>query len=429
MRIRSLDELTTHDDRTLWFTPMGLSPGGGLPPDRAAYFQQEVIAGCDLVDIVPDETRQSFERLRELHSYGVLFYDAFTIAGDLTHFVAELALRERFIAYYDHQIPLVNKKTGEERPLAAPAFDAVDDALRTGSHKKGDWQIGAANKDARAFHGSMADLLEWARQSGLLPGQRSRGHDALWVRMRNTAAHPGFHRYGPVESARSIRNLAELINQLWGAPTPGGRIFPAAHERVVLAIAWREGEVSLSRPEALAGLDEPDGWTCAVVKAVPDDLHLDAFDAQYERTLYPADLLFGPASITETLDWVGEADFAPDAVEHLDRLFAVQILDGTVSPPRRPDVALGLAPHQRDGEWLLVRADSPLDAYGYGRVRTGLGDDPSPEALEGLDTLAATRVLHANDWATMAQHLERDLGVHAPAHPPVLRVPSWRWSD
>jgi hypothetical protein len=68
---------------------MGLSTGGKISPEDAAEFQQRCIATADLVSVVPESTRQSFERLRTLHSYGVLCYDAFTVAGDLSWVVPE----------------------------------------------------------------------------------------------------------------------------------------------------------------------------------------------------------------------------------------------------------------------------------------------------------------------------------------------------
>lgn len=429
MRIRTFDELTSPDDRTLHFTSMGLSTGGVLAPASAARFQQDVIAGCDLVEGAPEDTRNSFERLRELHSYGVLFYDAFTIAGDLALFVAELALRERFLAFYNHTIPLTKVNTGEEKPLLAPSFDVLDKALRKGIYKRGDWGVPVEGVKLRAFHGSMSDLFKWARDTALLPGQRSRRRDSFWVDMRNTVAHPHFHRFRPVESARSITDLAELINQLWGTPTPGGRLFPAARERTVQTIAWRPGQTSVGGYESLRFLEEPETWTCVVVRADAQDPNLEAFDAQFERTHNPTELLFGPGSIAEAIEWTKSADVTPDTIEHLDRLFAVQIQDGQASAPRRPEVALGLAPQERDGAWLLVRADHPIDAYGHGGAVAALGPDPSPEALASPINVATTALLDADDWATMADYLREDFGIETACRPPTVRVPSWRWPD
>ena len=35
----------------------------------------------------------------------------------------------------------------------------------------------------------------------------------------------------PVDAARMIGDVAEIISQLWGAPTPGGRLYPAPARR------------------------------------------------------------------------------------------------------------------------------------------------------------------------------------------------------
>jgi hypothetical protein len=64
VEIRSFADLITPDERTLRFTPLGLSTAGTLKPEAAAEFQQLTIASADLIEAVPDSVRQSFERLR-----------------------------------------------------------------------------------------------------------------------------------------------------------------------------------------------------------------------------------------------------------------------------------------------------------------------------------------------------------------------------
>jgi hypothetical protein len=89
MDIRTFAQLTTLDERSLSFTPLGLATGGKLSPENAAEFQQRSIVATDLVPAVPEGTRSSFERLRTLHAYGVLCYDLFTVVDDLTWIVLE----------------------------------------------------------------------------------------------------------------------------------------------------------------------------------------------------------------------------------------------------------------------------------------------------------------------------------------------------
>lgn len=70
MDIKSLEELRQADERTLRFAPLGLALGGMLRPEDAAVFQQETISHAELVPAVTESTRNTFERLRLLFSYG-----------------------------------------------------------------------------------------------------------------------------------------------------------------------------------------------------------------------------------------------------------------------------------------------------------------------------------------------------------------------
>lgn len=430
VRIKTFDELASPDRLTLRFAPIGLATGGALTPADAAEFQQEVIASCDLAENVADSTKQSFERLRELHAYGVLFYDAFTIAGDLTSMVAELALRERFIEFYGGDIPFRDQKTGAALRLLATNFGEVDRAFRKGgTHRKGNWAVRISDDAELEFRGSMTDLLAWARAAGLLPGQRSRPRDALLVDMRNSVAHPDFHRYGPVESALAIRDLAELINQLWGCPTQSGRLFPADRERSAIVIAWCSTTLTIIRPDQLIELEDPEVWTCVVIQAVPDDPHIWDFDARIERTHFPAELLAGPRTVAQTLDWIGTTDLASDVIGHLDRLFVVQIDGSSVRGPWRPEVALGLTPREEVGRWLLLRADHPADAYAYGRWVAACADWPDVEkdiasAVPDGQTSVVTPLAASDDWRDIATKLAEEFGLTEGRQPPPVRVPS-----
>jgi hypothetical protein len=144
MRIKTLAELTTPDERTLCFTPLGFSMGPQiLEPEYAAESQQQVIAGCDLYSNVPEETRNAFERVRTLHSYGILWYEAFTVAYDLFWLVMEQAFRERFMTYFGGTIPFVNTQSGVEDAITVQTFEEVYAAVqkrRTHPGNKG-WHL------------------------------------------------------------------------------------------------------------------------------------------------------------------------------------------------------------------------------------------------------------------------------------------------
>jgi hypothetical protein len=72
------------------------------------------------------------------------------------------------------------------------------------------------------FDGILDSLLRWARGEGLLRGQRNRLHEPALKWFRNYVAHgSGYHLGAPVDAARAISDAAEIINLLWGAPSPG----------------------------------------------------------------------------------------------------------------------------------------------------------------------------------------------------------------
>ena len=395
--IRTSTELTTPDPRTLRFTPLGFSTMGELKPEYAAEFQQQVVAHCDLAPEVPEGTRNSFERLRTLHSYGILCYEAFTVADDLAWLLLEQALRERFIAFYDEVIPLVHAKTGEQRPLTANNFTVVDAAFRPGgSHAKGSWCLSLSDGTTVAFRRSMSQLQDWARKEHLLDGQRNKRLDPVYVAMRNSVAHPHYHLSMPPDSARTIRDVAEMINRLWGHPTPGGRLYPAPLERQILIVAWAGADQgaaqTILRDYQLATFTEPGDWRCIIVRAVFDDEGVWEYDAQYERNHFPVDLLWGPGSREDALTWITEDRPQGDMASYLDRLFAVRIDNGRASLARRPGVALALPPDRRTGRWLLVRADFPNDAFAHGRhVKDGVAcGDPNPNVRELQPGVTAT---------------------------------------
>ncbi|MEU0156097.1 hypothetical protein [Micromonospora fulviviridis] len=120
----------------------------------------------------------------------------------------------------------------------------------------------------------LGDLRAWARKVGLLRGQRNRGIEQALSNLRNFVAHPtAYHLTGPVEAARTLRDLAEIINQLWGLPTPGGRRYPAPLRREVVVMAWPTDSsetCTAIATDAFAGFVDPDDrpWECVILRAV-----------------------------------------------------------------------------------------------------------------------------------------------------------------
>ena len=371
MEIRALSDLTEPDDRSLRFGGMGFSPGGRLSGEDAVKHQQRVIASADLDAAVPEQTRRSFERLRSLHTYGVLFYDAFTIVDDLAWVVLEQALRERFVSFYAGAIPLMDK-AGVESCLKVTTFDEVAEAFGPkGSHKGWGLTLHATGERIRMPR-TLGPLLAWARAENLLDGQRNRAVElGLFPKMRNRFAHgSGFQIVNPVHSARSIRDLAEIINRLWGHRTPGGRLYPAPLARDVLVVGRLEEPASsvVMHADQLAGfIEDEKGWTYRVVLGVWADPDITEVNARYELTAYPADILWGPGSMEDAVAWLEVESPIGDHVLYLDRIFAARLGNEyrAISLPadrRRP-----LTIADQSGQWCLVRADYPSDAVTHAK--------------------------------------------------------------
>ncbi len=161
VEMKTFDQLLTPDPRTLSFSPLSFLPGS-VTSEHATEMQQEAIGWCDLRENVPEQTRLAFERLRTVHTYGVLCYELFTVAADLSLLVFEQALGERFVAFYDGRIPLV-AKNGSQDVLGVRGFDEVYGALNSGgSHAKGGWQIRLRSGAMMRFTGTLDQLFTWA---------------------------------------------------------------------------------------------------------------------------------------------------------------------------------------------------------------------------------------------------------------------------
>lgn len=428
MEIRTFAELRMPDQRTLLFGGMGLITDGQLRPEDAAKFQQRAIAAANLIPSVPDAVRQSLERLRELHAYGVLWYDAFTVVTDLRWVVLELALRERFVDFYTGSIPLV-APDGTEEHFTAANFHSIRQAFRKGgSHAKG-WRLKLQTGSRLiAMPVTLRPLLRWARREGLLFGQRNRYlEESVFADMRNEFAHGGAFRVGmPNYSARAIHDLAEIINRLWGEDTPAGRLYPTAISRDVLVIAWspaegEHGRALTAMPTDQLALErqaEP-GWQCVVVRAVQSDEKLFDFDARYELTSFPTELLWGPGDLDHARAWLSITAPSGDCVSHLDRVFALRLYEGHVSPPCRLEILLGTPAKDHPGKWHLVRADYPMDAFGHVR-HLALGEQcrNNPD-----DPGCAVEEVATGSWSEVVDVVSQQFPQVKPTKPLNVRVP------
>jgi hypothetical protein len=427
MKIQTLQELTTPNDPALRFTPYGLAMHGRMKPDVAAEHIQRTL-WVELSNNVLNSTRHSFEAVRQTHTYGLFGYDLFTIAGDHSLLVLEQAFGERFVDYYSSVIPLVDRQ-GTEFPITVRTFAEVFDAIRGGTHKKMRSVRSIAHPCAIIpFDASFARLFSWARHEGLLHGQRSRLLDKVFVRMRNLAAHPmSFHRTGPPNAATLICDVGEIINRLWGSLTPGGRLYPAPIRREIFGVCWSPDGTSVARPWAANLQDEVgrSNWQFILVRAVEAD-DVWGFHADLETTRYPCDYLWGPGTAKEAIDWLGEDTPAPDEVTYMDRWFTVRAGSPEPDPPRNLSQFAGLPDSERAGEWLLIKADYPLDAYVHARSIAGPASEcPSTGECDRCGVYHRA----SGDWPTIRKLIE-SLGVTVvPKAPTGVRVDSeiGRW--
>lgn len=156
-------------------------------------------------------------------------------------------------------------------------------------------------------------------------------------------------------------------------------------------VAWRPGKVVTGLVGAGLPADEYPERTCVLLRVVVHDGNLDRFDAQYEATTYPCDLVWGPGSWQEASLWLDDRPHDEDEVDVLDRLFAFQRDRDRLYLPRNPDVAAGLGEEDRRGRWYLIRADFPDDAISHARgVVLGNANQPQDRVTTVLPRALAS---------------------------------------
>ncbi|MER8119863.1 hypothetical protein [Streptomyces sp. NPDC094031] len=438
--IRSLEELQSPDSAALHFSPFGL--GGAMPAEKSAEFLQRLVADCELALDVAEGTRREFERLQRLFAYGLLDYDVFTVVDDRALLVMEQALRERFVQWCAGTVTFEDAN-GSESPIVEDVrtYDDVFAAVkkvgrrnrrRPRQQPSPQWRlkVGTTLID---FNGMLAGLRSWARAAGLLRGQRPRRVEYAMSRLRDAVAHPtGYHRTMPVETARTLHDLAELINQLWGHPTPGGRLYPAPVERDIVVMAWNhEGGVQMAQADALRDDTDVDGYHYILIRSASrpgsryEDAHWSAFDARFETTQFPTEYLWGPGSRSAALAWLDAEQPKGDTVDYVDRVFMLREYDDKVYAPMRPEVAAGLTEEEQRGTWHTVRADFPEHAFAHVR---GLSESPRAHPRTGDCSNCAAYHLGSGSHEQALRAAEDAIGVVTPRRPPDVRIPdSFFW--
>jgi len=356
--IKTLAELGQPDPTSLAFRPLDIDPANLA--DGANEYRQSLVASFELLDNVPEITRTSYDRIRTTYAYGILCYELYTVAGNQARLVLEQALRDRFLPFYDGTVIFLDKK-GQEHPVTTDKFaDLYGPDARL---VKGGWRhLKLRNeREPIEFNGMLRSLLRWAREEGLLGGQRDRWQDKFRVLFRNYTAHSGFLSDMPDDATTEIFHLANLINQLWGAPDG----IPIC--RVPVAIAWTPTTITYAPADIFELGDRmPDDATCVVVMADVRDLTLgNSFDAQYQTTARPCDFLWGPGAWSEAAQWLKRTQPVGDEVPTVDRLFLLRYDGNRLYMPHDIRVAAGLGDDQQAGVWYLIRADHPRDAMAH----------------------------------------------------------------
>ena len=214
-------------------------------------------------------------------------------------------------------------------------------------------------------------------------------------------------------------------------------LYPASLTREILVLAWTDAEngatLVMMRDNQLATFTEPGDWTCMVVRAVYEDEGVREFNAQYERSNFPAELLWGPGRPSEAREWLDEAQPQPDSADYLDRLFALRIHGGRASLAMRPEIAIALPPERRGGTWYIVRADFPNDAFVHvrhikdericGATKSAFPESqPAKVATRPPIPSCAVEEKFKGGWGEMVDVLARDFSVSEPAELSTARV-------
>jgi hypothetical protein len=413
------------------FTPLGLGITRMLKPEAAVEYHQRTV-DVELAPEVLESTRKSFERLQQTHIAGILNYELFSVAEGYSLLVLEQAFAERFVAYYDGRIPLIDKKGKSGSLEDVRIFNQVYDALnKGGSHSRGRWKVLSLKHPSAEveFSGTFRSLFDWARHEDLLHGQRFRRMEDALVNIRNRAAHPTtYTKNAPTDSADSIRLVAEIINRIWGFRSPGGRIWPAPGKQQIILPCWdpETDTISSNRSDDLHLWENRKNWQFIAVLAFDHDESVWYFDSDYESTALPARYLWGPGGWQEALDWLASAQVEAEEIDYLDRRFVVQVPAGERELPRNVSQFAGLPKDARGGRWLLLKADFPADAAVHGRA---IANEADRHARSGVCKACCVEVEADGDWAAVLAATEQ-LGLEITPQPPrAIRVPSdrFRW--
>jgi hypothetical protein len=101
--------------------------------------------------------------------------------------------------------------------------------------------------------------------------------------------------------------------------------------------------------------------------------------------------VWGPGSYANATAWFAECPTRTDRVEYLDRWFLIRIHNGRSEEPRSPAGAAHVEVAEREGNWYLMRADFPNDAFTHVRYEH--------EPFLGECEECAADGVHVGSWA------------------------------
>ncbi len=157
--VKTLAELAEPDEASLVIRPLGIDPAAVA--EGVAEYRQRLVAEFELIDGVPEGTRNSYDRVRAIYAYGVFCYDLYTVAGNQARLVLEQALRERFLPFYGGTVTFIDGR-GSQHEVTAKRFSELFD--RDNPLVKRGWLLKLrSGRNPIPFNGMLTSLLRWAR--------------------------------------------------------------------------------------------------------------------------------------------------------------------------------------------------------------------------------------------------------------------------
>ncbi len=377
MDIKTFDQLTTYDERVMHMADINPATGLVEPITSPLVSIQRMVADCDLALAVPAHVRAQFDACRKTYMRGCFDYELFTVAEKHALLTLEAALGARFLTHYPSGVPLEDENSATHR-LQATYYDEVTTAMRRGgTHPhKGNRKAGWIVQDHPRFNGSLKSLLGWARAEKLLRGQRNRVVEGALYHMRNRAAHPhGPSLVMPGQAAGIMRDIAEIINHLWGRETPNGRLYPTPLDIDLFYVHWFADGSMVNHIAGLRSVREGDRESAgpwALIEAVDvDEAH--HWSPRCDTTMYPTRCVWFGDSWNDAVTQM--AAYRPPGrqisqTDWMDRTFAIRLCtEGMgLDVPRSPAQFRQLAQVDRDTpttRWLIARADHAGDVAPY----------------------------------------------------------------